>query len=178
MKAYQPTRTHLAIVVCIVVVQAMLLTSIIFEPKNNTLNNDLVVIDPANTLVMKYAEDLDLAQGLERYDQIILAIEEYRAEKGNYPDTLEKLIPDYLARSPAIYFGYAEELHYDPEPANNSTAPFVFYIYGHYPGRAFMHGWFVKYCPVQFDLCNEVSNRHLHPSRINRRWIWVSSSAL
>ncbi len=178
MKTYQPTRTHMVIVLWIVVMQAIALISIVAEPNDPTQNNHLVVIDSANSLVMRYAEDVDLAEGLGRYDQVILALEAYYANTGDYPATLEKLVPNYLSQSPAIYFAYGEELRYEPKPLGDSTAPFLLYIYGHYPGGASMHGWFVKYCPAQFDLCNETSDRHFHPSRINQRWIWVSSSAL
>jgi hypothetical protein len=178
MKAYQPTRMHLAIVVSVIILQMTAIVYLIYGAKEQPVRNDLVVIDPANTLVMRYAKDVDLAEGLARYDQIIIALEDYHADTGRYPDTLEALVPNYLAQVPAIYFPYGEDLEYDPAPPMGSTAPFLFYVYGHYPGAASMHGWSVKYCPAQFDLCNETSDRHFQPSRINRRWIWVSSSAL
>ncbi len=130
MKTYQPTRMHMVIVMWIVVMQAIALISSVAESNKTTSNNDLVVIDPTNSLVMKYTEDVDLAEGLGRYDQVILALEEYYADTGNYPATLEKLVPNYLSQSPTIYFAYGEELRYEPKPLGDSTAPFLLYIYG------------------------------------------------
>ena len=178
MKSYQPTRMQMAIAAWIIVMQMIALIDLTTRQKPGSPSSDLVAIDPANQLATRYANDIDLAHGLAQYDQVILALEGYHADMGRYPDTLEALVPTYLAQAPAIYFRYGEDLEYDPAPSMGSTAPFLLYVYGHYPGAASMHGWSVKYCPAQFDLCNETSDRHFQPSRINRRWIWISSSAL
>jgi hypothetical protein len=177
MKNYQPTRMHMVVALWVIVMQMIALVDMTSRSAGQMQSERLVVIDPANQVATRYADDIHLAQGLVRYDQVILALEDYHADMGHYPDTLDTLVPDYLAQAPAIYFPYGEQLEYAAPPIG-STAPFVLYVYGHYPGFASMHGWTVKYCPAQFGLCNETSDRHFHPSRINRRWIWISSSAL
>jgi hypothetical protein len=114
MKNYQPTRMQMAFAVWVIVMQMIALVAMTSRSAGQAQSDTLVVIDPANTVAMRYAQKIDLAEGLARYDQVILALEDYRADTGGYPATLELLVPNYLATSPAIYFSYGEQLKYDP----------------------------------------------------------------
>lgn len=49
--------------------------------------------------------DREIADGIQRGDQIIKAIETYRAEKGIYPLSLDDLIPRYMAEIPLTVNG-------------------------------------------------------------------------
>jgi hypothetical protein len=138
----------------------------------------LVVVNQDDPFVVERAKQFNLPQVIQHYDQVINAIESYCQDYGVYPPELSALVPHYLPTIPGIYIRRGERLTYAPEPEQEGAAPFTFYIYGHYPGLAFMHGWELKYCPKELDLCNETSDRHYHPHRINDRWIWVSRSAL
>ncbi|HEY1014520.1 MAG TPA: hypothetical protein VGE07_17560 [Herpetosiphonaceae bacterium] len=178
LQDYQPTRLQMFLLACVCVILGGELWRISSESASPTASaQSLVALNPDNYIVQRYAEQLELAPALERYDQVLLALDQYFRDRGAYPATLSQLVPEYLAREPTIYIGYGEQLHY--ALAADGPAPgFDFWIYGHYPGAASMHGWFVKYCPIERDLCGEIHNRHSAPSRINPRWIWVSSSAL
>jgi hypothetical protein len=138
----------------------------------------LVAVNQDDPFIVERAKEFDLPRVIEKYDQIINAIEYYHQDHGTYPRDLSSLVPQYLSKVPGIYIRNGEKLTYKPAPDRSGGAPFTFYIYGHYPGLAFMHGWELKYCPVELDLCNEIDDRHYHPHRINHRWIWVSRSAL
>jgi hypothetical protein len=138
----------------------------------------LVVINQDDPFVVERSKQFNLPQVIQQYDQVINAIESYHRDHGVYPPELSDLVPDYLTKAPGIYIRRGERLTYSPELEREGAAPFTFYIYGHYPGLAFMHGWELKYCPKELDLCNETNDRHYHPHRINDRWIWISRSAL
>jgi hypothetical protein len=138
----------------------------------------LVVINQDDPFVVERARQFDLPQVIQQYDQVINAIESHHQDYGFYPSELSALVPEYLPEVPGIYIRRGERLTYTPGPEREGAAPFTFYIYGHYPGLAFMHGWELKFCPQELDLCNETDDRHYHPHRINDRWIWVSRSAL
>jgi hypothetical protein len=136
------------------------------------------VINQDDPFVVEIANQFRLPQVIQQYDQVINAIESYYHDHGIYPPDLSTLVPEYLPKIPDIYIRRGETLTYASEPEQEGAAPFTFYVSGHYPGLAFMHGWEFKYCPKEFDLCNETNDRHYHPHRINDRWIWISSSAL
>jgi hypothetical protein len=138
----------------------------------------LVVINQDDPFVVERAKQFDLPRVIQQYDQVINAIEGYHQDHGIYPLELSTLVPDYLPKAPGMYIRRGERLIYAPEPEQEGAAPFTFYIYGHYPGLAFMHGWEPKFCPSELGLCNEWNDRRYHPHRINDRWIWTSRSAL
>lgn len=178
IRTYQPSRLHMVVLSTICLMLAIQLWTISRQPTTSLApSQSLVALNPTNGLVMKYAAQMQLAPALERYDQVILALEQYYRDQQEYPTTLSQLVPTYLAYEPVIYIRYGETLYYAPA-TNGSEPTFTFSIYGHYPGWAFLHGWFVKYCPVERQWCGESSDRHITPSRINPRWMWVSSSAL
>jgi hypothetical protein len=153
-----------------------ILTGIGYESRR--IPESLVVINEDDPFVVERAKQFDLPQVIQQYDQVINAIESYHQDHGAYPPELSALVPDYLPKVPGIYIRRGERLTYAPRPEQEGAAPFTFYIYGHYPGLAFMHGWELKYCPKELDLCNETNDQHYHPHRINDRWIWISRSAL
>jgi hypothetical protein len=117
---------------------------------------------------------------IPRYDEVISAINEYHLENGTYPPGLTDLVPEYLNRVPGIYIIKGDSLKYSPSPDSmiRDGPPFTFYISGSYPGLAFMHGWYLYYCPTKYTGCNESGDRKFHPYRIDKNWIWISSSAL
>src|SRR5688500_4416487 len=49
---------------------------------------------------------------ISRYDAAINAIEEYHADTGHYPPTLDTLVPTYLVSVPGKYMKFGEELNY------------------------------------------------------------------
>jgi hypothetical protein len=138
----------------------------------------LVVINQDDPFVVQRAKQFDLPQAIQQYDQVTNAIERYHQDYGTYPPDLSALVSEYLSTVPRIYIRNGERLAYSPEPLIEGYPPFTFYIYGHYPGLAFMHGWMLYYCPAEFDGCNASGDRHYHPHRVNYRWIWISRSAL
>jgi hypothetical protein len=143
----------------------------------STNPHPLVVINEADPFIAEQSREFDLPWVIQRYDQVISAIEQYRQDHGSYPPTLAVLVPRYLPVVPDISIRNGEELVYAPA-TDKWAAPFTFYIYGHYPGLAFMHGWSLRYCPATLEQCSVEGDRHIHPFRINYRWIWISSSAL
>jgi len=123
--------------------------------------------DQINDALIKYA--------IARYDPVIDAIEKYHADNGEYPPTLDVLVPKYLPAVPGIYMKFGETMTYESTPsAWFDHAPFTFEMYGHYAG---IHGQMLKYCPATLNPCFE-SDRHIWASRINERWVWIYSSAL
>ncbi len=143
--------------------------------ESRQIPESLVIINQDDPFIVEIARQFNLPQVIQQYDQVINAIERYHQDHGIYPRELSDLVPDYLPKVSGIYIRRGERLTYAPEPEREGAAPFTFYIYGHY---AFVHGWELKYCPKEFDLCNETNDRHYHPHRINDRWIWVSRSGL
>jgi hypothetical protein len=166
----------LAVISCYLGGAIGILAGIDYESRR--IPESLVVINQDDPFVVERAKQFNLPQVIQQYDQVINAIESYHQDHGVYPPELSALVPDYLPRVPGIYIRRGERLTYAPEPEQEGAAPFTFYIYGHYPGLAFMHGWELEYCPKELDLCNETNDRHYHPHRINDRWIWISRSAL
>lgn len=166
----------LAVISCCLGGAVGILAGISYESRR--IPESLVVINQDDPFVVERAKQFDLPQVIQQYDQVINAIERYHQDFGVYPPELSALVPDYLPKAPGIYIRRGERLTYAPEPEQEGAAPFTFYIYGHYPGLDSMHGWELKYCPKELDLCNETNDRHYHPHRINDQWIWVSRSAL
>jgi hypothetical protein len=138
----------------------------------------LVVINYEDRFVADRASQFDLPRVIQQYDQVINELDRYYYAHGAYPDALSTLVPEYLPEMPGIYIRKGERLTYTPVPLAESNPPFTFYIYGHYPGLAFMHGWMLYYCPDVYSGCNAPGDRHFHPHRVNYRWIWISRSAL
>ena len=145
-----------------------------------TKAESLIVINYDNAFIAERAKEYDLAQIILQYDPVIYAIEKYYKDEGIYPLSLSALVPKYLSKVPSIYIRNGERLVYLTEPLtqHSSVTPFTFYIYGHYSGFASMHGWFLYYCPITFDGCNNKGDRHVSMYRINDRWVWINSSAL
>jgi len=152
------------------------LAGIGFESRR--IPESLVAINRDDPFAVERARQFSLPQVIQQFDQVIDAIEDYHQDHGEYPPELSDLVPSYLPQVPGIYIRRGERLIYASEPEREGGAPFTFYIYGHYPGLAFMHGWELKYWPEKLDMCSETDNRHYHPHRIDDRWIWVSRSAL
>jgi hypothetical protein len=132
-----------------------------------------------------YFDYVDLPQVIQHYDQVVLAIVRYHIDQGTYPESLSVLVPEYLQKQPDIIIRAGEELRYSPAPRNFYPvhdalvkSPFTFYVYGHYPGPASMHGWHVMYCPERYEDCNYESDRHTGWWRINTHWVWINGSAL
>jgi hypothetical protein len=109
-----------------------------------------------------------LDYGIRRYDKVIKAIEQYKADNGAYPESLDVLVPAYFSSKPGIFLKYGERLNYAPITRKDDGAPFRFELYGH--DASGIHGRILKYCPVAFDCPNG--------DRINDRWMWTFSSAL
>ena len=144
---------------------------------SSQIPESLTAINQDNEMVVKMARRYDLAQAIERYDQVINAIERYRRDHGAYPPDLEALVPEYLSRVPEIYIRGGRRLVYLPNPEHEGGAPFTFYVCGNHTGMQFMHGWELRYCPEELDFCGELDDHLYHPHRVNDRWIWVNRSA-
>jgi hypothetical protein len=138
----------------------------------------LIVINRDDPFIAEREKQFKLSQVIPQYDQVILAIWAYYQDNERYPTDLSELVPTYLSKTPGIYIRNGERLTYSPEPLADGDAPFTFYIYGHYPGLAFMHGWMLYYCPERYEGCNSEGDRHFRSRRINQRWIWINRSAL
>jgi hypothetical protein len=146
--------------------------------KSSRRPESLVAINRDDPFILERVDQFDLPRVIEQYDQVINAIDSYYQVNGTHPSDLSALVPQYLPRIPFVYIRNGEKLVYSPDAERPGRAPFTFYIYGHYPGLAFMHGWELRYYPVELDYCNEPNDRHYHPYRVNHRWIWISRSAL
>ena len=153
---------------------------ILLWPSPNTTPESLIVIDHDNDFIAKRAKEFDLSTVILHYEPVITAIEMYYKDQGSYPSDLEVLVPKYLSKVPGIYIDNGEKLTYKPEPMTDraTVTPFTFNIYGHYSGLASMHGWFLYYCPIEYESCNDPGDRHISQFRINDRWVWINSSAL
>jgi hypothetical protein len=178
-KSRTSTTNHiLFVVIGLGITQAITLCCLIGVLYNSSqAPANLVAINQDDEMVVKMARRYNLTEAVRQYDQVVYAIERYRKVYGDYPPDLEALIPDYLARVPRVYVRAGERLEYSPEPEHDGAAPFTFYIYGHHTGLQFMHGWELKYCPVELGFCGEPDDQHYHPHRINDHWIWVNRSA-
>ena len=109
-----------------------------------------------------------LAKDILSYsDPIVEAINKYKEDRGEYPDDLLVLVPQYLQDEPYAAFG--ERIVYFPEGHNG--APFYFGFSGNYPGLAFMHGWAYVYCP---KLVCDGTGEGVY--RIDDDWIYIHSS--
>jgi hypothetical protein len=127
-------------------------------------------------LIYRDRLERDLKQyAISRYDIVIDAIEKYHADNGDYPPSLDALVPTYLSSVPAKYMKFGEELNYFPDPFDDDArgyvgkGPFIFELTGMYAG---MHGQTLKYCPIQDETCKAFKGR------IDERWIWTYSSIL
>ena len=114
-------------------------------------------------------DDILVRYAISRYNVAIDGIEKYREDHGEYPASLNVLIPDYLSSVPGIYMKYGEVLKYD---ANSSWGyvgygPFTFELFG---SHRILHGQTLKYCPVEDSSCEGFR-------RIDERWVWAYSSA-
>jgi hypothetical protein len=143
----------------------------------------LVLTNGDDPFIAERVEQFALPTVLQQYDQVIWAIEQYQRDHDAYPSSLADLVPAYLAREPGIYIRNGEELAYSPQTktwglGEPDGAPFTFYIYGHYPFPANIHGWFLYFCPNEIDGCNRQGDRHRSWYRVNNRWVWINSSAL
>jgi hypothetical protein len=116
-----------------------------------------------------------LGEKLDTYAlPIIQAIEQYKNDKGSYPENLTVLVPAYLEQEPYAAFG--EKLKYSPKPPQQFHSPFYFAFYGHYPFPAFMHGRTYMYCPEPACDISRFIGAGVY--RINQNWIYLHSSAL
>jgi len=135
-----------------------------------------IVGSSALPLLYKDQLEKDLKQyAISRYDVVINAIEKYHTDTGQYPSSLDALVPAYLASVPGKYMKFGEELNYYPDPSSENargyigSGPFIFELTGMYAG---IHGQTLKYCPIQDETCKAFKGR------INDRWIWTYSSIL
>jgi len=168
-------------VIVLCVTQAISLCGLaVLWVRSNQKPESYVVINYGNPFIAERADEFDLPQVVMEYDQVINAIEMFYQNKGYYPADLKALTPNYLSGVPSIHIRNGEKLTYSPGPMNpdKKVTPFTFIIYGHYPGLASMTGWYLYYCPAQYDDCNNSGDRHIGMWRINDRWVWINSSAL
>src|SRR5574341_935921 len=70
----------------------------------------LVVINRDDHFVAERAQQFDLPQVIQQYDEVISAIDRYHEDNRNYPPDLSALVPEYLAAVPAIYVRNGERL--------------------------------------------------------------------
>jgi hypothetical protein len=154
---------------------AFLLRQIISQSKQGIrkLGIGLVIVSlPAFLWIFgKRIDDALVRYAISRYNVDIDAIEQYYEDYGEYPATLDALVPDYLPRTPGIYMKYGEILKYDPnsEWGYVGHGPFTFELYGH--DMSGWHGQTLKYCPVEDNSCAGFN-------RIDERWVWAYASAL
>ena len=107
-----------------------------------------------------------------RYDVVIDAIEDYHADYGYYPSSLDDLVPKYLSRLPGIYVKFAHVLNYYPDagasPSDYSIhVPYVFELAGFYEGN---HNQTLGYCPVDIERCKKLG------TRIDDNWVLYLTS--
>jgi hypothetical protein len=121
----------------------------------------LLLEDKADGLLVKFA--------IARYNFAIDAIERYHRDHGEYPPSLNALVPCYLPTTPGIYMKYSETLRYDPDSQKGYAGhgPFTFELYGHY---WILHGHTLKYCPIGDSTCRGFG-------RIDDRWVVAFASA-
>lgn len=114
-------------------------------------------------------ENDELGKKLDAYTTpIIKAIDQYKNDKGKYPESLDALVPEYLTNKPYIAFG--EKLQYDPTPGQFGQ-PFYFGFAGS-DSILSLNGWDYAYCPA--SVCNIDSYTGLY--RINENWIYIHGS--
>jgi len=173
-------------VLCVTQVISICVIAVLWM-RPNQKPESLVVINSSDPFIAQRATEFDLPQVIPQYDQVISAIESFHQNNGYYPRDLKTLTPDYLSKVPGIYIRNGETLIYTLESTDmmpsimsnqENGTPFTFLIYGHYPGFASMHGWYLYYCPEVYESCNNPGDRHQSSFRINDRWIWINSSAL
>lgn len=75
----------------------------------------VIIIAALAKPVRAILEDRQMSQAFDQLVQVGAAIERYRADKGSYPDTLQALVPTYLAKLP--------EDPYSGEPPRYEKAP-------------------------------------------------------
>ena len=158
----------------------MLCSFAILWLRSNQKPESLIVINYDDAFIAKRADEFDLPLVILQYEPVIIAIEKYYQDHGNYPSDLTILVPQYLPKIPGIYIANGERLTYKPEPLTEHAivTSFTFHIYGHYSGLASMHGWLLYYCPIEFEGCNDPGDRHFRQFRVNDRWVWINRSAL
>ena len=117
-------------------------------------------------------DDALIQYAIARYNVDVDAIEEYFDDNGEYPPTLDALVPRYLRATPGIYMAYGEILKYDPDSKWGYVGfgPFTFELFGH--DMSGWHGMTLKYCPAEDDTCSSFGRR------IDDRWVWAYASAL
>ena len=116
-------------------------------------------------------DDVSVQYAIGRYNFDVDDIERYSDDHGEYPPTLDVLVPRYLPKVPGIYMAYGEVLKYDPDSSWGyvGCGPFTFELYGH--DMSGWHGMTLKYCPIEDNTCNSFG-------RIDGRWVWAYASAL
>lgn len=62
-----------------------------------TLSTGMIVISLVSSGIIN---NYQINQSYERAEKVILAVEEYKEEKGEYPDSIERLLPKYLKTIP------------------------------------------------------------------------------
>jgi hypothetical protein len=150
-------------------------TLVSHQEENSTQQVEVNIQDP---FIKGRENEFRLSRVIPKYDEVISAIEQYSKDRGNYPDKLCDLVPQYLSQEPGIYIRSGKYLNYEPETWRENTPPFTFSIRGHYPFPAFMHGWELTYCPSTYSGCAEGGDRHISAFRVNNRWLWIHGSAL
>jgi len=68
---------------------------------------------PATQSLGLRARQRNLAAVAERGAPLVAALERYREDDGNYPISLQELVPDYLDEIPRSPIGVAREFHYE-----------------------------------------------------------------
>jgi hypothetical protein len=111
-----------------------------------------------------------LNSGLERYEPVIQAIENYKADSGSYPEDLNKLVPIYLPSAPGLYFKFAQNLVYTPAPKLFAGLP---YYFGLQSGLGLRMNE-IMYCPKDESVCNKkIIDAPKYFRRINTNWILI-----
>lgn len=156
----QPTSKKPTCCLPILIVALILLLIPILFYLTGVDRNDKLLSGKRDSLISKELNEIA--------NPVIDKINLYKSEHGEYPETIEALIPTYIKKIPSEYLG--GRVIYQTDPYYG--VPFYFAFRGNYSGRYFLHGWAIIYCPV--SMC-EISGP---PSRrIDDNWIFVHSSA-
>ena len=107
-----------------------------------------------------------LGEKLDAYaTPIIQAIEQYKHDKGSYPENLNDLVPTYLRDQP--YAAFKDDLRYSPETNEYTGTPFYFGFTGDY--KFTLNSETYVYCPV--TMCKIPLDRGTY--RINQNWVYI-----
>lgn len=106
--------------------------------------------------------------GLNRYDAIINVLENYKNLAGDYPESIEQLIPEFLPDEPKVFFKFAHSVSYSYDPESIFSSPFDFSI----NGNLGISGRDIKYCPESNEKCRSLSEKNpTQIQRINHNWV-------